>query len=82
MASIYPLLTQDIKSSSCTLPDKQGLDNASETSKFSGSIEKTKLEEKSDRKITIVYLLLLNKSIPFYLNYTINKLIIFSHLIL
>ena len=70
---MYPLLTQDIKSASCTLPDKQGLDNASETSKFSGSIEKTKLEEKSDRKITTVYLLFLNKSIPFYLNHIQNQ---------
>lgn len=79
---MYPLLTQDIKSASCTLPDKQGLDNASETSKSSGSREKTKREEKSDRKITTVYLLLLNKSTPFDLIHTINKLIIFSHLIL
>lgn len=44
--------------------------------------KKTKREEKSDRKITTVYLLLLNKSTPFDLNHTINKLIIFSHLIL
>ena len=70
---MYPLLTQDIKSASCTLPDKQGLDNASETSKSSGSREKTKREEKSNRKIKTLYLLLLNKSIPFYLNHIQNQ---------
>lgn len=34
---------------------------------------KTKREEKSDRKITTVYLLFLNKSIPFYLNHIQNQ---------